>query len=91
MIEIRNIKEESISLYDKFENYLGEVENYLQFSDIRNQIKKKNLHGYYFVKKDKTKIEIDNNGYYDVNKTIFNKSNELLIERLKIPNNPEIE
>lgn len=91
MIEIKNIKEESVSLYDKFENYLGEIESNIQFSDVRNQIKKKNLHGYYIVKKDGTKIDIDNNGYYDIHGTIFNKSHELLVERLKIPNNKIIE
>lgn len=65
MIKIRNIKEEKHQLFHPNHNSLGFV-NVYQFDDVRIQIAKKKLEGYYIMFKNE-QININSNGSLDKN------------------------
>lgn len=56
-----NIKEETVPLFDPDGNFIGNIENELAFNDVRIQIMKKSLKGYYIMWNEE-KYEIDHNG-----------------------------
>jgi hypothetical protein len=60
-IEIRDIKDEPVDLYSPSSEFLGTLDNQLQFNDVRVQIKRSQQKGYYIKFRDEC-IPIDSNG-----------------------------
>jgi hypothetical protein len=60
MIHINKITPPTLDIYDPSGNLLGTVNEY-EFLDIRVQIKKEQISGYYLIFNDK-KVRIDKNG-----------------------------
>lgn len=83
MIQINDLKDDPVSLYDPNDNYLGEIENYLQWLDVRLQISQKRLNGYYVKDKTGKVIEIDNVGGYS-NYELMNESGRLLSKLISV-------
>lgn len=64
MIKINEIVEPVSKLYDKDDKLVGEITSLLQLDDIRIQIKKEKVSGYYVIWNDQ-KIRIDKFGYLE--------------------------
>jgi predicted ATPase len=64
MIKINEIKESPCKLYDNKDNLVGDIISTLQLSDVRIQIKKEKVSGYYVIWNDQ-KIRIDKFGYVE--------------------------
>jgi hypothetical protein len=60
-ITINKIIEPTSELFDSNDNKIGDITSFLQMLDVRLQIKRNNLDGYYFLYKH-IKIYIDKNG-----------------------------
>jgi len=73
MIKINDIKDPAVDLYDPEGNKVGTIETMLQFDDVRLQILKQEVSGYYVIWEGE-KIEINKdstlnrwpNGMFDV-------------------------
>jgi predicted ATPase len=64
MIKINEIVESVSKLYDKDDKLVGEITSLLQLDDIRIQIKKEKVSGYYVIWNN-LKIRIDKFGYLE--------------------------
>jgi hypothetical protein len=87
MVTIREIKDIPCELYDPSGKIVGIVENELQFHDVRFQIKKQKLEGYYFLfnRPDGVceRVDINNHGRCDASPNgFFDSSMNLLMELL---------
>jgi len=60
-VTIKNIQDLPCDLYDNENKFVGRITNILQFDDVRVQIGKQKLTGYYIVFLG-NKIDIDQNG-----------------------------
>lgn len=77
-----NIQEEHVPLYNPKGELVGIIKNELAFNDVRLQIQRKKLEGYYFVYKGRTH-QIPINGHVDpwpdnLYETNLNQLSELL-------------
>lgn len=63
-IKIKDLRDIPCKLYGPNDEYIGEVTNLLQFTDVRVQIKELKLSGYYFIFEGE-KISISKNGFLD--------------------------
>lgn len=86
MIRINsNIQDKPVSLYDPEGNYMGEIENYLQFLDVRIQIKKGGVSGYYIKDGDK-KTVLDRYARYE-NPSLFESTGKMMATLIGMPDN----
>lgn len=60
-IEIRNLRDNPVELWNPEDQNVGTIDNILDFYDVRVQIKNLKLSGYYFAFDGET-IKIDENG-----------------------------
>ena len=73
-VKINNIVEPVVKLYDSNDVEVGLITNYLQLNDVRLQIKRQKLEGYYVIFGEDYKISIYSNstmsgwpdGFYDL-------------------------
>lgn len=68
MINFPDIHEEWYEFYDPHGNYIDRIEDYIQWLDIRVQIKEQGLRGYYIVSRNGTQCEIDHLGNWELDK-----------------------
>lgn len=68
VIDFPDIHEEWYELYDPHGNYIDRIEDYIQWLEIRVQIKEKVLRGYYIVSCKGIKCEIDHLGNWELDK-----------------------
>jgi hypothetical protein len=64
MIEVKDF-EERYDLYDEHGNFIDRITDYLQWLDVRCQIKEQDKVAHYLMTKDGVKIEINRDGNYD--------------------------
>lgn len=84
VIEIRNIKEPIVELYNPKGIFIGMITSELQFIDVRLQIAEKQLKGYYIVY-NKQKIKISSDGQPEVwPKGLYDQTVEMISELLGI-------
>jgi hypothetical protein len=62
MIKINNIKEPICNLYDSNNNFIGHITSNVQLNDIRIQIKKAKIKGYYIIWNKKQMLIASNGG-----------------------------
>lgn len=62
MINFPDIHEEWYEFYDPHGNYIDRIEDYIQWLEIRVQIREKKLKGYYIIDKRGVKARIDSKG-----------------------------
>lgn len=68
MINFPDIHEEWYEFYDPHGNYIDRIEDYIQWLDIRVQIKEQGLRGYYIVSREGIKCDIDSKGNWELDK-----------------------
>ena len=61
-VKINNIVEPVVKLYDSNDVEVGLITNYLQLNDVRLQIKRQKLEGYYVIFGEDYKISIYSDG-----------------------------
>lgn len=83
-LKITNLRDIPCKLYGPNDEYIGEIVNTLQFTDVRVQIKKRKLSGCYIVF-GKEKIRIDKHGMLEkYPKGLFDIEYNLLDELLDL-------
>lgn len=65
MINFPDIHEEWYEFYDPHGNYIDRIKDYIQWLEVRAQIRDKELTGYYIVSREGIKLDIDKNGRFD--------------------------
>jgi hypothetical protein len=81
MIEVKKIVETTCDLYNPKDVYVGTITSILELNDVRIQIKKQNVGGYYIKWKDYI-LDIDNKGYIEMYPPGFYDLFDLQLEEL---------
>ena len=64
MIQINKITENWADVYQDGQ-LIGRTDNYLEFNDIRLQVKKDKIEGVYLITQNNERVDIDKNGKCD--------------------------
>jgi predicted ATPase len=80
-IKINKITETKCKLYNPENKLIGEITNCLELADVRIQIQKNKVNGYYIIWKDR-QISINNFGCLDEYPTGFYDTMDIQLETL---------